>query len=118
AKKRNREQNKYIFDQFLLTKNHEWYYEEEIRLVSYQTDRVYYESYEYPLSKEMRDKVNAKIVSITLGCKFPVEKEQLILNIVNNLNSMKGPYEKKVKIRKARISDKSIFDLEYVDFDI
>ncbi|HIF6082911.1 TPA: DUF2971 domain-containing protein [Vibrio parahaemolyticus] len=117
-KKRNKEQNKFIFDQFLLTKNSEWYYEEEMRLVSYKQKKVYYESYEYPLNKEVKNKINAKIVSITLGCKFPEEKEQLIFNIVNNLNSMKNPYEKKVKIRKSRISNKSIFGLEYVEYNV
>lgn len=113
SSKRNREKNKYIFNQFLLTKNNEWSYEEEVRLLSYKKDKVYYENYERPLID--RNKINAQIISITLGCKFPESKMNLIVNLVKNMNEKRKDHEPLVKIRQAKISDNSIFGLEYID---
>ncbi len=113
SSKRNREKNKYIFNQFLLTKNNEWSYEEEVRLLSYKKDKVYYENYERPLID--RNKINAQIISITLGCKFPESKMNLIVNLVKNMNEKRKDHEPLVKVRQAKISDNSIFGLEYVD---
>ncbi|HHG3100637.1 TPA: DUF2971 domain-containing protein, partial [Vibrio parahaemolyticus] len=113
SSKRNREKNKYIFNQFLLTKNNEWSYEEEVRLLSYKKDKVYYENYERPLID--RNKINAQIISITLGCKFPESKMNLIVNLVKNMNEKRKDHDPLVKIRQAKISDNSIFGLEYID---
>lgn len=113
SSKRNKEKNKYIFNQFLLTKNNEWSYEEEVRLLSYEKEKVYYENYERPFID--RNKINAQIISITLGCKFPESKMNLIVNLVKNMNEKRKDHEPLVKIRKAKISDNSIFGLEYVD---
>ncbi|MCQ9041122.1 DUF2971 domain-containing protein [Vibrio parahaemolyticus] len=113
SSKRNREKNKYIFNQFLLTKNNEWSYEEEVRLLSYKKDKVYYENYERPLID--RNKINAQIISITLGCKFPESKMNLIVNLVKNMNEKRKDHDPLVKIKQAKISDNSIFGLEYID---
>lgn len=116
GEKRNKEQDKYIFNQFLLTKNQEWSYEQEIRLISYKVDKAYYESYQYP--NPDRSKVNVQVVSITLGYKFPDSKLQLIKNLVMSINLKRKEYEPKVQLKKAQISGKNLFALEYVVIDI
>ncbi|TOA75626.1 hypothetical protein CGK22_05825, partial [Vibrio parahaemolyticus] len=79
----------------------------------YKKDKVYYENYERPLID--RNKINAQIISITLGCKFPESKMNLIVNLVKNMNEKRKDHEPLVKVRQAKISDNSIFGLEYVD---
>lgn len=116
GEKRNKEQDKYIFNQFLLTKNQEWSYEQEIRLISYKIDKAYYESYQYP--NPDRSKINAQVVSITLGYKFPDSKLQLIKNLVASINARRKEHEPKVQLKKAQISEKNLFALEYVTIDI
>lgn len=114
--KRNKEQNKYIFNQFLLTKNKEWAYEEEIRLMSYKMDKVYYDKHEYP--NPDRSKINAEVVSITLGYNFDESKIPLIVNFIKSVNEKKKSFENEVKLKKAIISESNIFGLEYIDIDI
>ncbi|EOY4668750.1 DUF2971 domain-containing protein [Vibrio alginolyticus] len=114
--KRNKEQNKYIFNQFLLTKNKEWSYEEEVRLMSYKEDKVYYDRYEYP--NPDRTKINAEVVSITLGVNFDESKVPLIISFIKSANGKRKEYENKIKLKRAVISENNIFGLEYVNIDI
>lgn len=114
--KRNKEQSEYLFNQYLLTKNRDWSYEKEIRLISYKKDRIYFERCNHP--QRDRNKINAEILSITLGCKFPETKTNLIMNIISTINERKGMHESKIKIRKARISKDNPFKLEYFDIDL
>ncbi|EIO5870432.1 DUF2971 domain-containing protein [Vibrio parahaemolyticus] len=116
GEKRKIEQDQYIFNQYLLTKNKEWSYEEEVRLISYKLDKVYYSSYEYP--NPDRSKLNARIASITLGCNFPPSKLQLITNLVASMNEKRTEYETKIKLKQARISENNMFGLEYVPIEI
>lgn len=114
--KRNKEKDLYVFNQYLLTKNKEWEYEDEVRIFSYQRETVGFYSYDYP--KNDRDKINAQICSITLGCKFPRNKRKLIANIVNALNASRESHEPKVTLREAFIPEDNCFALEYRDLDI
>lgn len=114
--KRNKEQSKYLFNQYLLTKNRDWSYEKEIRLISYKRDKVYFEKCNH--IKRDRNKINAEILSVTLGCKFPEAKLNLIKNIISTINNRKGSYEPKIKIRKAIISKDNPFKLEYFDLNL
>ncbi|MFV0574685.1 MAG: DUF2971 domain-containing protein [Vibrio sp.] len=111
--KRNKEQNKFIFNQFLLTKNKEWSYEEEVRLISYKKDKVYYETYQYP--NPDKRKINTDIVSITLGCNFDKSKIPLIVNFIEGENKKIQEREHKIKLRQAIISEDNIFGLEYIE---
>lgn len=111
--KRNREKDLYVFNQYLLTKNKEWEYESEVRIFSNQRETVGFYSYDYPSND--RDKINAQIRSITLGCKFPENKKRLIKNIVQSLNNNRKNYEPKVVLREALISEENSFALKYRD---
>ncbi|PMG45658.1 hypothetical protein BCU90_17490 [Vibrio lentus] len=113
--KRNKEKDLYVFNQYLLTKNKEWEYEDEVRIFSYQRETVNFYSYDYPNND--RDKINARICSITLGCKFPSNKRKLIANIVNALNLNREPHEPKVTLREAFIPEDNCFALEYRDIN-
>ncbi|WP_241907971.1 DUF2971 domain-containing protein [Vibrio lentus] len=114
--KRNREQDLYVFNQYLLTKNKEWEYESEVRIFSNQRETVSFCNYDYPNND--RDKINAQICSITLGCKFPSNKKRLIANIVSSLNANRQPHKPKVALREAFIPKDNSFALEYRDIDI
>ncbi|QPG35000.1 DUF2971 domain-containing protein [Vibrio europaeus] len=114
--KRNKEKDLYVFNQYLLTKNKEWEYEDEVRIFSYQRETVGFYSYDYPNND--RGKINAQIRSITLGCKFPSNKRKLIANIVNALNANRESHEPKVTLREAFIPEDNCFALEYRDIDI
>ncbi|OEF50248.1 hypothetical protein A1OW_11170 [Enterovibrio norvegicus] len=111
--KRNREKDLYVFNQYLLTKNKEWEYESEVRIFSNQKETVGFYNYDYPNND--RDKINAQIRSITLGCNFPENKKRLIKNIVNSLNNHRKSHEQKVVLREALISEDNNFALEYRD---
>ncbi|CAK2765760.1 DUF2971 domain-containing protein [Vibrio crassostreae] len=114
--KRNKEQYLYVFNQYLLTKNKEWEYESEVRIFSNQKETVNFYNYDYPNND--KDKINAQICSITLGCKFPSNKIKLIANIVNALNASRESHEPKVTLREAFIPENNCFALEYRDLDI
>ncbi|MUL01887.1 DUF2971 domain-containing protein [Aliivibrio fischeri] len=116
GEKRKMDQDKYIFNQYLLTKNKEWAYEEEVRLMSYKLDKAYYSSYEYP--NPDRSKINVRISCITLGCNFPCSKLQLITNLVVTMNEKRKDYEPKIILRQAKISDDNLFGVEYVPIEI
>lgn len=114
--KRNKEKNEYVFNQFLLTKNHEWAYEEEVRLLSYKKDKLYYENYDYP--EHDRSKINAQIVSITLGCQFDESKKPLIINLIKNANEQRKSHEPTISLRQAKISESNVFKLDYVNIEL
>ncbi|MFN3014479.1 DUF2971 domain-containing protein [Vibrio coralliilyticus] len=114
--KRNIEKNKYIFNQYLLTKNKEWSYEEEVRLMSYKLDKIYYSAHEYP--NPDRSKLNVRILSITLGCNFDPSKLQLMKNLVKSINEKAKEHEPKVELKQARISANNMFGLEYILIDV
>ncbi|MFQ2110264.1 hypothetical protein [Aeromonas rivipollensis] len=114
--RRKKEQSEYLFNQYLLTKNRDWSYEKEVRLISYKRDKVYFETCDHP--QRDRSKINAEILSITLGCKFPETKTNLLMNIISTINEKKGMHDAKIKLRKARISINNPFELEYFDIDL
>ncbi|MBH0010641.1 DUF2971 domain-containing protein [Pseudoalteromonas sp. NZS100_1] len=111
GQKRQVEKDKFIFDQYLLTKNKEWEYEEEVRLISYQASKVYYERYSFP--NPDRSKINARVLGITLGCNFPLSKLDFIKKIIIDLNKNRNQAEPKIYLRKATISEEKLFTLEY-----
>ena len=114
--KRKREQEPYIFNQFLLTKNKEWSYEDEVRLFSPIGKKVGYTSYEYPNFD--RSKINARIISITLGYRFPEDKKGLISNLIKTINSQLKPYDEKIKLKQAYIDEFNNFSIVYKDHDL
>lgn len=115
-KKRDEEKDEYIFNQFLLTKNHEWQYENEIRMLSYQKDKVFYENYNYPDVDS--SKINARIISITLGCKFPEQKINMIANVIKSINDRMECYEQKIQLKRSIISPTNKFTLEYISCEL
>ncbi|PTP83174.1 DUF2971 domain-containing protein [Vibrio splendidus] len=114
--KRNLEKESYVFNQYLLTKNNDWSYEDEVRIFTNVKEKINFESFDYPNTD--RTKINARICSITLGCDFPKDKRKLVANIANTINSNRECYEPKVTLREAFISQDNCFALEYRDIDI
>lgn len=114
--KRNLEKDLYFFNQYLLTKNNDWSYEDEVRIFTNVKEKINFESFEYPNTD--RTKINARICSITLGCDFPDDKRKLIVNIANTINSNRESHEHKVTLREAFISQDNCFALVYRDIDI
>ena len=114
--KRNLEKDLYVFNQYLLTKNKDWSYEDEVRIFTNVKEKINFESFEYPNTD--RTKINARICSITLGCDFPDDKRKLIANIANTINSKRESHVPKITLREAFISQDNCFALEYRDIDI
>ena len=114
--KRNKEKDSYIFNQYILTKNEEWSYEDEVRLFSNRSEKVSFEIFDYPNND--RSKINARVCSITLGYKFPDHKKQLIANIVKLINSSRMNHEPQVTLSEAYISDDNRFALKYREIGI
>ncbi|GAA80274.1 DUF2971 domain-containing protein [Pseudoalteromonas sp. BSi20495] len=114
--KRNLEKHLYIFNQYLLTKNNDWSYEDEVRIFTNAKEKIYFENFNYPNTD--RTKINASIRSITLGCDFPDDKRKLIANIANTINSNRESYAPKVTLREAFISQDNCFALKYRDIEI
>lgn len=114
--KRNLEKDSYVFNQYLLTKNNDWSYENEVRIFTNVKEKIHFESFEYPNTD--RTKINARICSITLGCDFPDDKRKLIANITNTINSNRESHVPIVILREAFISRDNCFALEYRDIDI
>lgn len=114
--KRQKEKDLYIFNQFLLTKNKEWSYENEVRLFSYLSDKVNYESYDYPNGDI--SKINARIRSITLGYKFPENKKKLISSLIRSLNSSIPELEDHILLKEAYICDENNFSLKYKEVEL
>lgn len=114
--KRNIEKDSYVFNQYLLTKNKDWSYEDEVRIFTNVKEKINFETFNYP--NVDRTKINARVCSITLGCDFPRDKRKLIANIANTINSNRENHEPKVTLREAFISQHNCFALEYRDIDI
>ena len=114
--KRNLEKDSYVFNQYLLTKNNDWSYENEVRIFTNVKEKINFENFDYPNTD--RSKINARICSITLGCDFPADKRKLIVNIANTINSKRKSHEPKITLREAFISQDNCFSLEYRDIDI
>lgn len=109
--KRYKDKDEFIFNQFLLTKNKDWSYENEVRLFTYLNKKVEFDTYKYP--NPDRTKINASIKSITLGLNFPEEKKKLIGIIVNTLNARKLPHEAKISVKQAFLCEDNSYSLEY-----
>lgn len=116
GQKRQVEKDKFIFNQYLLTKNKEWEYEEEVRLISYQSSKVYYERHSFPSPD--RSKINARVLGITLGVNFPPSKFDFIKKIISDLNQSRNDTESKIYLRKAKVSEEKLFTLDYEVIDI
>lgn len=114
--KRSKTEMFYAFNQYLLTKNLDWQYEDEVRIFSNQVDKVGFELYDYP--NENREMINACISSITLGYKFPHDKRKLISNIVSMINKKRLSHEPLIKLREAYIDEENKFALRYRDLTI
>ncbi|QPF39129.1 DUF2971 domain-containing protein [Acinetobacter sp. TTH0-4] len=115
-KKRLKEKDTYVFNQFLLTKNKDWDYENEVRVFTFLKNKVEFTTYDY--LKPDRSKINANIRSITLGLQFPEDKKKLIGNLVQALNNKLSPYEQKILVRQAFMSEDNNFTLEYKDIEL
>ena len=113
--KRQIDENLYIFNQYILTKNKEWAYEDEVRLFSYKKDKVSFDSLDY-LAPD-RSKINARICSVTLGKAFPQDKVELVQNIVRSLNKKRAAYEPKIVIKEAYIPPNNKFAIKYRELD-
>ncbi|PKG37098.1 DUF2971 domain-containing protein, partial [Psychromonas sp. Urea-02u-13] len=109
--KRYKEKEHYFFNQYMLTKNKDWSYEKEVRLFAYKMDKIYYEKANYPCKKD--DKANAYIKSITVGYKFPKSTIKLIQGIISGLNESLDNNLSKIELRRAKLSEKNFFELEY-----
>lgn len=114
--KRTKEKELYIFNQYILTKNEEWAYEDEVRLFSNKSDKVSFDDFDYP--NHDRNKINARISSITLGYKFPEDKKKLIFKLVATMNSNKASHEELIIIKEAFMPDGENFSLAYREIDI
>ena len=93
-----------------LTKNKSWSYEKEHRIFSDDLEKLYYEYPELP--EKDSSKLTCRLVSITLGYRFPEDKIALVRNIVDELNS-KLSNEQKVTLRRASISKDNIHMIRY-----
>lgn len=109
--KRFKEKERYLFDQYMLTKNKDWSYEQELRLFSYNRDKIYYRNYSYP--NQVNEKAPAYIRSITVGYKFPESTIKLIQTIIDDLNNQRDKKLPAIELRKAELSEKNFFELEY-----
>jgi hypothetical protein len=105
--KRYKEKERYLFNQYMLTKNKDWSYEKEVRLFAYKRDKIYYQKTSYP--NKNGNKTSVYIKSITVGYKFPESTIKLIQNIITELNDNLITIE----LRRAKLSEKNFFELEY-----
>ncbi|WCP69700.1 DUF2971 domain-containing protein [Vibrio tubiashii] len=113
---RNRQKEYYTFNQYVLTKNKEWAYEDEVRLFSNLSNKFSYDCYQYP--NPDYSKIHARVASITLGYKFPADKRDLIVHLIASINSKRSPHEPKVVLKEAYIVEDNNFSLKYRDLDI
>ncbi|MDO6763698.1 DUF2971 domain-containing protein [Agarivorans sp. 1_MG-2023] len=110
---REKEKEEYLFDQFLLTKNKAWAYEDEVRLFTNKSHKLSYEAYDYPDFD--REKINARVDRITMGYKFPGDKKQLLQALVSTINAKRKPHEPKVSLQEAYLEDFTIKYRKYPD---
>ncbi|MGF1907533.1 DUF2971 domain-containing protein [Aliivibrio salmonicida] len=109
------EKDKYLFSQYMLTKNKDWAYEKEVRLFGYKRDKVYYEKQTYP---NHSNNAAAYIKSITVGYKFPESTIKLIHSIIATLNESRNTNLPKIALRRAKLSDNNFFVLEYEEISL
>lgn len=114
--KRLKDKDLYIFNQFLLTKNKDWSYENEVRLFTSLRNKVEFDKYDYP--NPDRSKINASVISITLGLNFPEDKKKLLKNIISLLNNRKSSYEPKIIVKQAFLSETNCYSLVYKDINL
>lgn len=113
--KRKKEENKYLFNQYLLTKNKEWSYEDEVRLFTNQSDKISYETFDFP--NHDRKMINARVSSITMGYKFPKDKKRLVQIVVAAINVQRPIHEPKVTLKEAYLSDDDRFTIKYREYE-
>jgi hypothetical protein len=113
--KRKKEENRYLFNQYLLTKNKEWSYEDEVRLFTNQSDKISYEAFDFP--NHDRTKINARVSCITMGYKFPEDKKRLVQIIVAAINEKRPAHEPKVTLREAYLSEDDRFTIKYREYE-
>ncbi|MGR6830867.1 DUF2971 domain-containing protein [Aliivibrio wodanis] len=106
-----RKDNQYRFNQYILTKNKDWEYEDEVRLFSHKKEKVFYENYSYP--NVNLDKINASVKSITLGLKFPKDKIQLVKNIIQSINRNRSEHIPSIMLKQAELDPNNQFELIY-----
>ena len=111
-----RKDNQYIFNQYLLTKNNDWEYEDEVRVFSHKKKKVYYEDYCYPGINS--NKINARVVSITLGLKFPKDKIQLIQSIIQGINRNRSEHIPPITLNQAVLDPDNQFELIFQPIDL
>lgn len=109
--KRYKEKDKYLFNQYMLTKNEDWSYEKEVRLFAYKRDKIYYANASYPNQRD--DEANVYIKSITVGYKFPGSTIKLIQSIIVGLSEGRDKTLPEIKLSRAKLSEKNFFELEY-----
>ena len=112
--KRKKEENKYLFNQYILTKNNQWTYEDEVRLFTNQSDKISYEAFDYP--NHDRTKINARVRCITMGYKFPQDKKRLVQTIVAAINGKRAVHEQRITLREAYLSDDDRFTIKYQEY--
>lgn len=113
--KRKKEENKYLFSQYLLTKNKGWSYEDEVRLFTNQSDKISYEAFDFP--NHDRKMINARVSSITMGYKFPKDKKRLVQTVVAAINVQRPIHEPKVSLREAYLSEDDRFTIKYREYE-
>ena len=109
--KRHNEKGRYLFNQYMLTKNEDWSYEKEVRLFAYKKEKVFYEKVSYPFKQN--DKASAYIKNITVGYKFPESTIKLIQSMIRDLNDNRDENLPKIVLRRAKLSTENFFELEY-----
>lgn len=114
--KRKKEEETYRFDQYLLTKNKAWSYEDEVRLFTNQNDKISYELFDFP--NHDRKKINATISTITMGYKFPKDKKQLMQTVVAAINGKRPDHEPRINLREAYLSEDDRFTIKYREYDL
>ena len=107
----DRNDAKYRYKQHLLTKNEDWSYEKEVRIFTIH-EKLYYEKFDY-LDYD-RNKVDAYVHSITLGCDFPEAKESLIKKLIRSINDS-NPQNPDIRLIRAKIPTDNPFSLAYED---
>lgn len=114
--KRLKDKDLYIFNQFLLTKNKDWSYENEVRLFTTLRNKVEFDKYDYP--NPDRSKINASVRSITLGLNFPDDKKRLLRNLISLLNNKRSSYEPEIIVKQAFLSETNSYSLVYKEIHL
>lgn len=108
---KSRTDNQYVFNQYLLTKNKDWKYENEVRLFTHKKEKLFYETYNYPDIN--LNKINARVATITLGLKFPKDKIELMKNIIQGINRDRCEHIPPITLKQAELDPNNQFELIY-----